>query len=910
MIERISSGLLASLLFSALPLYVVAQSLPPPEEARFYEEFSIKNQADPLSLTVFRRSPLRDDSWQVEVHRINSSERPICQTTLPPEAGGEFYSFHLLQLTGPSDQTILLVDALPSKAARRLDPPVYQVAFLLRQGPGERHLGCSVIARGEYSELDGGPALSFTDELPPRLLRRDSESSIRFCGLRPEEKSDAEVFDFQSSQFRPLAIPQIEANQAPELPAILPTQPIPPPLTEGFYAWVTSTSDHRGAPPGAALPRPMALGDLDFMTAWISGEEEEELTFLTAGINEATELRALRIFPGHGRSAEHFDHYARLAKALLSLENGQRYLISLPDLSLEELQQADGLLIELPEPVQTRCASLLLMSAHQGTSEAIAISEITFYSALDNTTEDETARQIIAAIANEPDRQRRDQIAGLASSLPQAIAAAIEATLQGEDQVRRERVLPLLGRLTPEKALPILEDHFLRITPDDKDYRLTKRIIASFTNLASPTLFAILDELPAAEAEKNLDILRLIGRVASPEELTPLTQNLGQGDDLLRRERIRALAAAGAPILPALLSTVEEEIDSPSGLDGLSAIVLIGKRYFPDGDQNPNAGERLWQIYQKSKYRSHRIRAIEAQGYLLHPDGSSLLQDQVLTVDPDPILRSFAARALENYPGEAPRKALEAALDDESPDVRISAIETLYKRPDSAESTEAVISYLDGERWPQGLSYGVQLLANSPSPQALSAIAELVTDDISSQTSANALRALRRNEQSFDFELLEKFLTDQTTPHRVQSQLVDMLTYSDDHRADPTLIAIADGEHPLHSTLTAAQQDDLQRRALIALGARGDGAATDYLLSFITDSQRALPHREAALRGLAFTSDLSVYYELQDLAGAIPSELRSQFRQTLGIIRNRITLDDADREIQDRLDRLEEEQAF
>lgn len=909
MIDRTISGSLTPILLLALLFPAISSASEPDQVERFQEEFVLKGQSPPFSLDVFRKIQERDQIWQVQVRRKDSTGKTLCHSTLPIEAGGEYYDFQLHQLAGPSEQAVLLLESLPTKEARRLDPPVYQIAFLLAPRPGERDLSCTVIARGEFTELDGGPALSFTEELPPRLLRHDAESARRFCGLQPDEKSDAERFDFQSGQFRSLASSQIDADQATKLQVILPKTPLTAPKIHNFYMWLAATSDHRGAPAGAALARPLALGDLDLTTAWISDDEDlGDPDFLTAAINDAAKLQGLRILPGHSKSADHFKHYARPKELLLSLEEGQRYLIELPDLSFDELRQSGGVYVELPEPIRTRCASLLIMSAHPGTSKAVAITEITPFSLLDGQSEAETAQRLIAAMADEPDRQRRDQIAELATDLSQPIIDAIGEVLNADDQTRRTRALPLLGGLTPAQALPVLKDHFLRIDPADQDYRLTKRLIAGFDTLATPTLFEVLDALDDGEPQKYLDITRLIGRVASPTELTGLIREFGQGDELLRRERIRAVAAADAPILPALLSAAaSEDSDSPKRLDALSAIAIVGKYHFAKDGQALSGAEQLWTIYEQSERRAHRIRALQALGSLLHPKGDVLLRDQVLSADPDPVVRSVAATALRHYPGHISRQALEHALQDESPDVRIAAIETLYKRPDSDKATNAVVDYIAQERWPQGLSFAAQLLARSPEPEALTALLKLVKDDIESQTSATALRALRRNERSFALELIDELLIDDATPHRVQSQLVDMLTFSDDRRAEPTLIAVADGSHKLHAQLTPEQQDSLQRRALIALGARGGQGATDYLLSLIADPSAPQPHSEAALRGLSFASDLAVLQQLQDLAGAVPSKLRSQLRQTISTVRNRITLDDADREIEQRLQRLDQE---
>ena len=916
------------LLFLAIPAVSIAeepsgtQEEEPSEaqekDVRFQTSIQAADDRPSLDLRVYRPTDERRAIWHVTVHSETAPDDFICLTTLPLEAGDDFYEYevHHADLEDGGVQGALL-DITPSGDGAPLDPPAYQLAFALTPDAGAPGWRCSLVARGEYTELDGGPRLTIDDA--PALLRSDVADRLEFCGTRPGESDEFERFDPQQGRFVRASPLDIADGDAEKLRAEIPEEPIEPPLTTGFYSWLVASSDVRGAPAGAAPPRPRRLGELDVSTAWIEGADGLGVgEFVTAGVDNTASIHAVRIFPGHGGSPEAFQAYARPTRLLLGLADGRRYVVEFPDYDFETLHASSGFYIELPEPSTSNCLSVMILAAEAGTppdetnadhrryAEAIAISEITPFSEFDAHTEGETAHRLVDAIAAESDRERRDRIAEFGTLIPSAMVEATEELLREGDEQTRSRVVPLLGYVDPDRALPVLRAHFLRAETHEEDYRRTRRAIAAHGPQGAPILIDVLNELDMEE-KKYVDAVRLIGRIGTDVHRRRLIAELGQGDDFLRRERIRAVANGGIGVVPALISHADAHVDTEAGLDALTCLVFIGQRRFSTEQARIDAPDELRDVYLNSSVRAQRIRAIEALGYFAHPEGSALLGGEVLADDPDPVVRAFAAGALQLYDDDDARTALEAALDDESPDVRIAAARSLNRREDAADATDAVIAYVHHETWPAGLNQGLMLLAHSPHAEAKEAIADIVAEDITSAKASNAMRAMRRAERALPASHIKAHLADDATPPSILAQLVQMLGVTDYDGAVDILIDIADRSYPPLDDRPPDELDSLAHRAFLSLGTTRREEAQQFLFRAAFDIDRHESDRYHALHGLGFFPDAELAIALHQRADELSPRLQRRLHQSISMIENRLAIEDAEEELQHLIDSLEDD---
>ena len=885
------------------------------------ESLQLERNRPAVGFEVFRGAQERRRIWNVIVTSMAREEDALCRTTLPVEAGERGYEVSLQHHPGDGGaRHVVLLTAQQGPSGSKVDPPTFQIAFLLEphQGPGRWR--CSVIARGEHTQLDGGVRFEFDEQsTPARLLRFDGSAQPRFCGLSEDERPGYERFDDQSGRFAPASDPDVILEGATLLMGQLPKSALSPPLIDNFFTWIIASSDIRGAPVGANPPRPLALGDQDRTTAWIEGARGIG-EFVSATVSTSAAIEGVQLFPGHQRDRASFEGYGRPRSILLALEEGQRFIVELREHTFEELEAFGGLYVEFPEPIRSRCLSVMILDKVDGTlasrrdaedrrrGRAVAVGSILLYSTLDGSTETETAQRLLEAIQMEPSLERRDRLAALGALIPGELAREIEVILKEKDSQARLQVLPALAQLPGEISLPILRDHLLRLKPEDEDYRLAKRTLAAFGPSSAPILLELLDYWNAEENERKVvDTLRLLGRVGSTVQLLRLIDGLGTGSEMLRRERARSIAAGGVAMIPRLMTQVTKGEDRAPGFDALMALIFIGQRHF-NHEPSEFDGTPLFEAHQRGQSRAFRIRLLEAMTYYHFQEGVEMLGAEILGSDPDPVVRQFAARALRHYAGDRALDALVMALSDPSPDVRIAAIRTLNHHTEGLQRAGEIADYLAAEQWPRALHHGFQLLARTDDPEALEKLYGIISKEIASPVGTTAMRALRRYQRSLPMVDLARLLREETTPHGALRQLVDMLGHVDSPLAKSKLIAIADEEYAFFQNRPPEIREDLATRALLAMGQRDSPVMGAYLLEAALDSNRSERDRGVALRSLGFIKDRESLETLQAQAGAFPPALRRQYRETLGMMRSRIAIEETGREIDQIRETLREEE--
>ncbi|RAL23560.1 hypothetical protein DL240_05215 [Lujinxingia litoralis] len=907
------------------PVDAGAQAPPPERNLRFTEELKLQRGSLPLSLSVYQRAYAEERIWNVELASGAGRTSAICRTTLPEDVGQSFYRFDVQTRELDGQGHALLLQALADEGRGPLDPPVFQIAMWMKPSGSPSGWSCGVIGRGEFTRLDGGSSMAFRslelddDQTPTlALVRSGTSRGARFCGLQREEDRGFEVFDPSQGRFVAGDRIDLRTDDAIPLDATLPPRPLHAPMTTNVFSWTLATSDVRGAPVGGLPARPISLGDGDLMTAWIEGSGDGGAgEYVSANVTTAVPVRALRLFPGHGRSPDHFEGYARPTELLIGLSDGLRFNVNIPSLSQKTLFEAGGLLISFPEPVYTNCLSAMILASEPGTmargpeaerrrlGRSVAIAELTPITSIDAESEADTARNIVREVTLEPRTPRRDQLSRMTGRLPDATIAAVAEVLATDDAQARDRVVPMLATLPSASAVPLLVNHLGELRPEAADYRATQRALAAHGNVAAGQLINLLERLDPAERH-YVDVVRLIGRLGSREQLEQLIAGFGQGPDRLRRERARAVAGGGLPMLPRLFAAVDANLNRPAGDDALNALGLIARRNLDqEPAQNVDGVDVLRRVAEASQVRRHRLRAIDALRFFLHPEGVSLLADNLLASDPDPLIRAAAAEALVNYPGDRPRHALEHALQDPSPDVRIAAIGALAGRYDAEQATPSVIAYVSREQWHTGLHRALGLLAASHHPEALPFLETTILATPNSEQAPIALRALRNQERPLSRSAIDELLILPGLRPSVLRQLVSMLGLIDEPGVEYELISIAQATH-LSVTTTSTDDpslaDELRRQALFALGARRNEPARDFLLTFVEDDTGPEDLRVVALRALAFFADPLVQERLQAMASGLPLPLRPQLRDTLRQIQGRLAIDTAS----DDLDQLRE----
>lgn len=889
---------------------VTATEKTPSQSIRLSQSIDFKDAArGGVVVQMSRLDDGRNLPWSLHANSDDATDTRLCAAILPDHAGERYYGYDVQHHVLAKDTHLILVEATGSvEAGGPADSPTYQVAWLLqpntRKPAGRVRWNCTLIASSHNTELDGGPKLTVDIEAtPPQLLRTDSSSVVEFCGLGADSQAAVERYDLDRRRFIPHTKLEVLLKDAKPLTARLPESRFQPPFLGGIYSWAWATSDVRSTPGALVAIRPTGLGDLDTKTAWVEGAKGlGRGEYITASINELVPLRGFRIFPGNGHDPRVFSEYAQPTKILVTFSDLSRFEITLDHYDFDTLSNQGGLFVELPEPVTTNCMTVTILESRAGTikplkrtvdhRQSVAISEITPITTLEAKTSDETARNLIDYIANEPLVRRRDRLGNLMSQIQTESLVAIRETIAKDSPIHRTRVIPLLGQLPASYSLPVLLASLQVAQPDADEYRAIKRTIAMHGSESVDDLSQFLDNQSISD-RKRVDIIRLIGRIATPVQLSLLIEELGEGSDFTRRERLRAIVNGGQTVLPALLvQASRDDTSAKASYDALRALETLGRRLYIAHGKQAEGSDLLLKATQKTSSRLHRLTAIRALGYFWHADALSYLSYDLLIKNNDPLIRRAAAQALAYYPDEHARTSLEQALSDPSPDVRIEAIISLSKHKDSFKSVPAVILYARNETWTQGLHNAYSLLANEGSPQSMDFLSQVIAKHIETDRAINAMRSLKRFDRSIDPKLIAQLLESPKTPFRARLQLVDLLGLDKSAEGEALLLSIANEEFPVSEYETDEEREQLFRQSLMAIGHRHSQAGIDTLFTIVR-KEPEIERRQVALRSLGFYQDPYVANLLLAWYPKAPDALKAELQSVIGQIRNRIEIQQA-----------------
>lgn len=872
--------------------------------------FRRRVQARPPVEVVLHRAP-KATGWSLRLVD-RSTSKTITLNEFPEWAGADYYGYDVL-VSDQGRSTVVVFEASPAPGVEA--PPSaesWQVAWAYGKNSLDKSARWRLLAETKTTPLDGGDRLVLREvDGATRLVRLKTSDRTSFCGA---QLGSFEVFDDRKIAFRtrlaldPLLVDAVEAK------ASLPNEPFAPSPYLNFYGWFSASSDRRNQDDARSAPRPIELGDRDVKTAWTEGAPGlGRGEFVTARISPALKLRALRVFPGDGRSEEEFEAFSRPKTLLISLSEGRRYKVDLPDVPFRTLEARGGFIVDLPEAVRTNCLSVAILEAREGRRKSLgeeawkrdytAISEITPVSELHGLPPEVAALVTVEMLLKEDDPRRARRLSTLVSPLGDELVKQLRRVLQTGREEDRVRVVPLLRGLPSEEAVSILVTLFESVKETDRSYPLVKRSLVPHGEGAAEGLMNLHRGKQIENVRKQIDLVRLVGRLGTTEHRRELSRELGEGSSRLRNERARAVARGGDALLPTLFETIASEPDSARGYDALRVITSVGRQKFYRGQGTATGSKSLLRALDNSESRRSQLLILRALG-MYETEGAVPRLVKVINEAKDPLGREEAVEAVGRYEGREARRAVEKALGDQSPDVRLSAISAIRQREDSAASLPEVRVYVDRETWNQGLADGFTLLAESGDKSVIEFLERSIARDPTSERAVLITESLERAEQPISDGLLFQILDDEDANFLIVKHSIDLLGLADSEASLERLSNIA-RKGSSREIFDDRRNESLRTRALLALGRRRTTAAADVLLDVVKEN--ADEHvRRTALRGLSFMADRNLIRKLQLLQRSTPDSLEDAFDDTVKSIDRRASVNEVESEIGELSDEVDQ----
>jgi len=731
------------------------------------------------------------------------------------------------------------------------------------------------------------------------LVETRRHFASKLCGPTPSGTFARAIYQPDAGRF----VRNVELDkylrEADRLAASVPNQPLAGPFTRGVYQWYWATSAEESSKTTSGAVRPMQLGDRRGASAWtVDAGDGVRGQFATANVVEALPVHAVQVVPGYPKDEKSYRSHRRPTEVVLAFSDGTRFVVSLPDVDYRTLVARRGLLVELPEPVETTCMSVLLLSAHgstraPGRSDSLSVAEVAPVTTVDARTAEKTAAKIVERMATEPDLRARRHIAHAASGVRSKLAAAVSDALDNTEGIERRRILPLLDNLSPDRAVPTLMEYYRALDRGDVEYRAVKRGLASHGARAAEPLVDLLDELDV-EDPKYIDTIRLVGRVGESTQLEALAGDFGHGPESVRNARIRAVASAGESVLSRLFSIAAVGGSEVRTRDALKAIHLVGRRQRNELDEHSGA-DSLLEVIERTDNRRTQLHAFRAARHY-RVEGLVDRTRKRYIDHPDALVRKAAVEAVARYPGTEARQLSERALRDRNPDVRIAAASGIGRRQDRRRSTGPLLDYVREEGWSSGQQQALEVLAEVEVPETQKFFRELVLEHRSSELAVRAARVLSRASRPVDAQVAEEIILDEDASGRLRAQMVELLGFEQSPGGEALLLTLLNPAEMAQRVRNADLRRDMELRAVMALGRRRSYRARDRLLKLAkTGSDERL--RRRAIRGLAFFRGDDLAEKLQAWRSEAPPSLRSTIDQTIGIIQNRDRIDRVRREI-------------
>ena len=886
----------------------------PNQQASVVFEATLTDLARRRAPVMRLRRDAKTNATQLAVRSPGRRGKDLSVINVPSWLSPKTYNMSVTTKRHSASRTYVLFEAIPKQNDVSVGgSTTVQVAWMVTKQRGTNPW--TFIAQAQYSDLDGGQILELRPNPSKKntwnLIRQRPLPTVRFCGEGGGDAMDVERFEPNGAGFELEMDLQQITKGAKDAQAYLPNQAFVPPVLSNYSLWRAATSDRRNQSSTAqTVIRPLALGDRDITTVWGEGAADLGVgQFVTARVDDTVPMKGMRVFPGHGRDATYYDNYARPTKVLLGFSDGTRYVVDLPQTSHAELAAKEGLIIDLPSPIQTSCVSVMILESRRSTaplpvtSNARAkkraraarttsvIAEMTPYSLVHGLTNAQAAPILLDLYLKESRPKYKQRLAYIARPYGPELVEATRAKLSDKEitPAQRSSLSALLGIMPPAEAVPVLVDLFAKEPITSTSYRPIKLALYAHGPNASKALFALSDTLPASESRKKTDLMRLLGRIAPAEELTQLIADLGKGDPLVRNERVRAILGGGLPMVEPLLEVAVSSVDKARGIDALKGLSTIGRRAMQPGKlMTPVQAQALIKAARQAKRTRFKMHAFDVLGRFDAAGADLYFKDDVLKNAQNPLIRRAAVEALEHLSDALAREALEQALFDPSPDVRIRAIHSLNERKDRAASISKVLVYVDRERWSQGLQPGIQLIAEVGLAEDIKKIEAFVSDKSQPDRALVAARALRRARRGISGDVAGSILFDKQTAYPLRGQLVQLLGKDQSPKGRALLLRIIEGDamQPLEVPKRASA---LKQGAMFALGQRRNIDDLPVLLKQ-AETNPNLNLQLAAVRAMAFYDDPRVLRQLDVFKANAKGELKEAISDTQSSIQRRIDL--------------------
>lgn len=718
------------------------------------------------------------------------------------------YTYALAVEHVSGDHQVVVFDAVPKGDDPVSDRDLFRAFLAMRKGAAGP---LEVIWSGVLDGVDPRHLIELSDydgDGEREVLLASLDRRILFCGQGLAAVLPR-VWDFKKNNF--VAVPY-QPGLSRDAPMLQATATLDAPITSHFpdlVSFRSASSDLRDlkARPGSRVSLAVDLADGSPSTAWVEGVEGFGIgEFVTADVNRAYPLRGLRIIPGHGRDKTTWDTYAAPREVLLTFSNGSAYRVELPQLSLAVLREKGGLYVALPEPVDSECVSLTILSVYPPAikprrrrtddGQRTAVSELTPLNALDFEPRQEAIRLLVNDIVLENKGRRQRALIGLAEGLGSELRPAVLDALRDELGKPKEvghpdHLVPLIVRLPAQDGVAATVEYLAYPKLTDNDVTALQRAISfEARSFVEPLMTFALD--PQTNAVARERIVHILGRAAEPDQLKQFVGLLGEGSTQLRKDVIRGLSRVPIESADPILARVADNPGQPAAHDGLWALDRITRKAFRGELGTLPGAERIFQAYVATDDLQIRIRALRLLARVTENNGDSFLVT-VLESKERPELRAMAASALANYSSDKATNALLHALGDESPTVRIAAVQALAGRASLPVATEAVTDYARKEDWGNGLSSAYRVLALSKQrsgPDYLYQIVEGADD----RRAALAVKAVDKARDNVRVIPLGRVIADDNRPVSLRVEAIGVLAWTRDAESEQLLVDLVNND--------------------------------------------------------------------------------------------------------------------
>ncbi len=562
-----------------------------------------------------------------------------------------------------------------------------------------------------------------------------------------------------------------------------------------FRSATRSTGDGGNA---EGLSTPSELDDGDLGTAW-SGPRGT--TFVARADSAESRVVAIRIVPGNALSSSAFASEDRVRRLIVGIGH-ESFVVDIPrDPAADGKGFASPYWVSLPAPVSAACVSVTLDATYAGRAAGrAAIAELAVLTELDGAGVDALAalaEEIAHGGAGAVDIERR-----LAGRGPAGAAALVAAAAKPRGEDERARLRLALARLgDPQGAHEVVLG--LRAASDGADAAHFGEGLRQMGNAAVPELARLLadDEVPVAA---RITAAQILAAVPTPDADAALDGACGHGPRELRRAIVIALANRDTGALAALVAAARGAHDSGARESDLWQAVGFAARRAPTAARTAATLAVVARLADAHTYEL-RYRLVQAAAGLVIEESARAAITAFLASEPEPALREVAVEALPAEP-EA-KSILVIAAADADPGVRAAALADLAPLADASDTDASILGALAGDAWTEVRRAAAETLsprcARAPVAEGLYGA---VKQDHDENVKRTALAALVRCKEP-----------------RVG---VELLAIAADRRIS----------------------GDLRAYAATLIGALGDRAQVDAVVSLLQDQRTLAPLSDESLR--------------------------------------------------------------